>query len=103
MTDLEQQRRKILNNKVKAEWRMKSRMLWLARGDKNMKYFDNFVNHQKFVNTFWELKNEGNEVVTRFKDMAKAGLVHFRKIFIQDENVSLAAVVKLAQLYTNFV
>ena len=66
-----------------------------------MKYFDNFSSHHKFVNTIWELKNEDNEVVTRFEDLAKVEVVHFGKIFKHDEKVSLVDVVKLSQRTMN--
>ena len=48
-----------------------------------------------------EVKNEDNEVVTKFENLAKVGLDHFRELFKEDENVSKEEAVKLAQLYPN--
>ena len=42
-------------------------------------------------------------MVTISKDMEKERVAHFKKIFKEEENVSLAQVVKLAQLYPSFV
>jgi len=43
--------------KEEQEWRLKSRVLWLEVGDNNTKYFHQFVNFRRDLNTIWEIKN----------------------------------------------
>ena len=45
-----------------------------------------------------EVKNEDNEVVTKFEYLEKIGVDHFQKLFKEDEKVSKEEAVKLAQL-----
>jgi hypothetical protein len=37
----------------KEEWKLKSRDLWIEVRDQNMKFFQNFANHRKHVDTIW--------------------------------------------------
>lgn len=41
-----------------AEWRLKSKSLWVVEGDANMKFFHAYAKHQNDVKKFWELQNE---------------------------------------------
>ena len=50
-----------------------------------------------------EVKNEDNEVVTKFEYLEKIGVDHFQKLFKEDENVSKEKEMKLSQLYPNLV
>jgi hypothetical protein len=44
------------------DWRMKSRVMWLELDEENMNFFHQFPDHQKNVNTIWELfDDEGVE------------------------------------------
>jgi hypothetical protein len=40
-----------LPKKEEKEWRLKSRATWIAEGDENTKFFQNFSKHQKNINT----------------------------------------------------
>ena len=50
-----------------------------------------------------EVKNEDNEVVTKFEYLAKRGVDHFQKLFKEDEKVYQEKALKLSQLYPNLV
>eukprot|EP00253_Pinus_taeda_P030342 PITA_30342 len=39
-------------------WRLRSREIWLTKGDNNTKFFHKFSNGRKAINTIWELHNE---------------------------------------------
>jgi hypothetical protein len=47
---LEQDRRKIFLDREKELW-LESRALWLQQGDENTKFFNNFANKRKSINT----------------------------------------------------
>jgi hypothetical protein len=36
-------------------WRLKSRALWLAKGDGNSKFLQQYANHRKNTNTTWKV------------------------------------------------
>ena len=41
--------------------RLKSRALWLNKGDLNTRFFHQYANHQKIINSIWDLEdNVGN-------------------------------------------
>ena len=50
-----------------------------------------------------EVKNEDNEVATKFEDLVKMGVDHFHKHLKEDEKVSKEKAMKLSHLYPNLV
>jgi hypothetical protein len=52
--------------KEEKEWRLKSRALWLEVEDNNMKYFHQYVNLRRNLNTIWEIKNEDGSISSSF-------------------------------------
>jgi hypothetical protein len=50
VTKLEAKREKFPHDR-EADWKMKSRLVWMELGDKNTKKFHRFSNHRKSVNT----------------------------------------------------
>ena len=53
-----------------AMWRLKSKEIWIQKGDGNTKYFHHHINHQKSVNSIWRLMNNKGEVVFGFDSLA---------------------------------
>lgn len=63
--------------KEDATWRLKSRALWLEKGDYNMKYFHRFANHRHTVNSIWELDDLVGNVISGQEALKKANVDHF--------------------------
>jgi hypothetical protein len=99
---LEKRRRVILEER-EAQWRLKSRALWLACGDENTKLFQAFSKGRKMANTIWSLRDQRGEEVTNFNELADLGTNHFKALFKAQEETSIAEIIKVAQLFPRFV
>jgi hypothetical protein len=60
LRELEGRRRKLLEER-EAEWRLKSRAIWLEKGDENTKFFQAFAKGRKMANTIWSLNDQHEE------------------------------------------
>jgi hypothetical protein len=76
--------------------RLKSRALWLEKGDDNPKDFNQFANHHKSVNTIWELQGPDGSKLSNFEDLARARVNIVQALFKKDNRVSTTEVVKMA-------
>jgi hypothetical protein len=63
------------------EWCTKSRALWIKEGDNNTKFFHQFVNFRRNLNTIWEIKDEQGNVAASFEDKEKLGVNFFSNLF----------------------
>jgi len=79
IVNLEVQRTKIHDNN-ESEWRLKSRALWIQKGDDNTKYFYYYVKHLKHTNSLWQLEEYDGRHVTGFGNLARAGVNHFSSV-----------------------
>ena len=68
-------------------------------GDDNTKYFQAFAKGKKQQNTIWELKNENNETVNTFEDLANTGRKYFESIFKKDHQTTIAEVIQISQFF----
>jgi hypothetical protein len=73
MKELEIQKNKLLLEE-EMEWRMKSRVTWDSEGDKNTKFFHNFVAHYKHKNTIWDLMDEEGRRINKFNELVVMGV-----------------------------
>lgn len=58
--------------------------LWLYKGDKKTNLFHQYANHYN-INKILNIKNPKGEEVKNFKDIAKATMTQFGKIFKENE------------------
>jgi hypothetical protein len=80
LRELEDKRAKWLKTE-EHEWRIKSRALWIKEGDNNTKFFHQFANYRRNLNTIWEIKDEEGNVAVSFEDKAKLGVIFFSNLF----------------------
>jgi len=76
LLSLEKKRRQLLQAR-EAEWRLKSRALWLQNGDENTKLFQAYAKGRKMENTIWGLKDSSDGQLTYFEDLTRLGTQHF--------------------------
>ena len=85
------------------DWRMKSRDTQLEMGHQNTKFFHNFANHRKRINTIWEMPiNEGRKVRT-FQGLAEIGVAHFEQLYRDIEKVNIVKILKVVSYFTRLV
>lgn len=62
---------------MEAKWGMKSKVVWLEKGVENIELFHKFSNHEKSVNTIWDMKNGEGAMVRSFKELVDLWVNHF--------------------------
>ena len=88
MIELESQKRKILLDREN-EARQKSRATWILCGDDNTPFFHKYANHRKNVNSIWNIRDDGGNLVEGFEAIVRARVQHFETLFQDDKNLHL--------------
>jgi hypothetical protein len=84
---LELERNKILQQE-EDHWRLRSRALWLASGDKNTKYFHNLASHNRAKKFIWDIKGvDGAGVIDQ--DSLKKEVVYISRTFTKKQIVQI--------------
>jgi hypothetical protein len=73
-----EQRKSILLRQEEDTWRQKSRINWLASGDRNTKFFHAFANARKQVNSIWGITKEDGNVITSEQGLQEEAVNFFR-------------------------
>jgi hypothetical protein len=55
--------------------------VWIKEGDNNTKFFHQFTNLCKNMNTIWEIRVVDGSMVCSFKDKVEEGVHHFKTLF----------------------
>ena len=84
-------------------WRLKSRATWLECGDNNTKFLHAYARGRKASNTIWSLLDDHGSLHDTFEGMASTGVEHFKSLFKALAQVSIAEVIRTAQLFPRFV
>jgi hypothetical protein len=82
---------------------MKSQATWLEFGDQNTKFFQNFSNHRKRINTIWEMTNTEGNKVRGFKELADLGIQHFKGIFEEPTSANIGEILRVISLFPRLV
>jgi hypothetical protein len=62
-------------------WRQKSRVNWLATGDRNTKFFHAYASSRKQINTIWDITKEDGTIISNKLDLQKEVVDYFQNIF----------------------
>eukprot|EP01018_Ginkgo_biloba_P002192 Gb_33330 [translate_table: standard] len=100
--NLEHKRRKLLEE-MEYCWRLKRRALWLSKGDKDTKFFHQFANFRKNVNTIWKIHCLNGTVATGFDELSQLGVDHFKVLYKEENKTTIAEVVKMSSFFPSFV
>lgn len=81
-----EKRKQALLLKEEAAWRLKSRALWLKKGDSNTKFFHSIANARRTRNSIWSMKDSmGNTLITQH-DISAAATSFFRGQYKRQPN-----------------
>jgi hypothetical protein len=69
----------------KVEWRMKSRVIRLVKGDENTKYFNNYAKYSKRINTIWKMQKPNEGKMGKFHEIAELGVLLTSNLFTQKQ------------------
>jgi hypothetical protein len=84
--DKEQRKRTLLKQEEET-WRQKSRVNWLAAGDRNTKKIHAYANSRKQINTIWDItKGDGTTISNNF-DLQKEVVDYFQNMFKAQGNL----------------
>jgi hypothetical protein len=78
-------------------WRQKSRINWLAVGDRNTKFFHAYANSRKQINTIWEISKDDGTVISSNQDIQMEVVGYFQNIYKAQSNINISdqlAVIK---------
>jgi glycyl-tRNA synthetase beta subunit len=90
-TILDKEKRKLYLLKQEEEtWRQKSRVRWLAAGDRNTKFFHAFTNSRKKINTIWDITKEDGTVINKTTDLQKEVVSYFQNVFKAQDNIAIS-------------
>jgi len=81
---------------------LKMREIWLAAGDENSKFFQNYAKGRKNTNMIWGLKMTEGGITNSFSDLATMGRNHFNNLFKDPEVVSIEEVIQVSQLFPRY-
>ena len=81
--------------KREAEWKFKSRAIWLAEGNENTIFFQNYAKHRTSINTIWEIKNQKGFIARSFKEIAEEGRKHFDSLFHETTKGNNAEILRV--------
>jgi len=91
--------RNTLLRQEEEKWRLRSRALWLASGDRNTNFFHNVASRNRNKNFIWDIKGENNMLVNDqalLKKEAAYDYIFFYKTSCSEDTVKQC---KLADLF----
>jgi hypothetical protein len=81
LRSLKQRKDKILEME-ESTWRLRSRAIWIEKGDKNTKFFHKFASQRRCQNTIWDIvDDEGNATNLQKNDIKEIAYKHFKSQF----------------------
>jgi hypothetical protein len=70
-------------------WRQKSRINWLASGDRNTKFFHVFANARKQINTIWGITKEDGNVISSDQGLQLEAVDFFQQLYKAQPNLDI--------------
>jgi mannosylglycoprotein endo-beta-mannosidase len=84
-------------------WGLKSRVLWVKGGDNNTKFFHNFSNHRKNINSSGSIKNQDGVLLTSFPQMVEVGVSCFHNLFLEPPSCTIQDILEVVSLFPSAV
>jgi mannosylglycoprotein endo-beta-mannosidase len=80
-------------------WRLKSRAVWLAKGDSNTKFFHKYANFRKNLNAIWEVDNHDGEMEKNFGGKVIASRSYFIMLFREPPRCPIEEMLSMLRLF----
>jgi hypothetical protein len=88
---IEKEKRKLVLLRQEEEtWRQKSRVNWLASGDRNTKFFHAYANSRKQINTIWDITKDDGTIITNNLELQKEAVDYFQNVFKAQDNLAIS-------------
>jgi hypothetical protein len=84
-----EQRKMVLLKQEEETWRQKSRVNWLAAGDRNTKKFHAYASSRKQINTIWDITKGDGTIITNSSDLQKEAVDYFQDMFKAQDNLAI--------------
>jgi hypothetical protein len=103
-----------------ATWRLRSRAIWIEKGDKNTRFFHRFASQRCSQNTIWDLTDEEGNLISTDSELKNMAFNHFKaqyrafdsenidtqldvlknvpRFFNEDDNVDIGKPVSITEL-----
>ena len=96
-------KREELLSKEEKLLRLKSRAIWIKEGDNNSKFFHNFSNNRRNLNTILTIKNMNRVMVSSFKEKAEAGEELFKNLFKEPIGCNIQEILEVINLFPRMI
>jgi hypothetical protein len=95
--------RQIYLREDEERWRLKSRMLWLAGGDKNTRFFHRFASARRAKKQIWDIAEVDGTTHHTQEGIKSAVVNHFKALFQITSVPNLTTQIKLAYRFPKLV
>jgi hypothetical protein len=99
---LENDRNKLLRDEEE-RWRIKSRMLWLAGGDKNTRFFHRVACSRRAKKQIWEIEDSTGSIYHSQAEIKSAAYSYYKSFYKAPPAPSLAAQTQTASLFPRMI
>jgi hypothetical protein len=82
---------------------LKSRALWIASGDKNMRFFHRYASHHRNKKFLWEIEDEDGSIHKTQEGMKKVAYNHYNSFYRDIDEPLLSDQMDTARLFPRMV
>jgi hypothetical protein len=72
------QRKDLILSTEESTWRLRSRAIWIAKGDKNTKFFHKYASQRRCQNTIWDITDDEGNLKSSENEIKETAYNHFK-------------------------
>ena len=81
---------------------LKSRVVWLQSGDKNTKFFQNFANERRLINSMCNLKDKNDALLFYQNALEEGEISFFQEVYLHDSHLKIEDHLKVVSNFPRF-